>query len=1278
VSILPLHSAISIPGRLASKLSILLALAALLVAHPYFDPLPSPPTGPAIAPGFGVLPLSFVPNAGQTDPAVRFQAHAAGGTLFFTPGEVVLSLPGPTVDRRPPTATLRQPSTGSGQRPVASLVAPSALVRLRFEGAHPAPQVTGANRLPGRVNYFIGNDPAGWQTELPTYAGIVYRDLYPGIDLRYAGTSQASGGSLSLKGTYTLAPGADPTLIRWRYAGATGVRLDEETGDLLIELPITSQVSSLGSPLIEHAPVAWQDIAGRRVPVDVGYAINAAGSIGFAPGDYNPAYPLTIDPTLTYSTYLGGGDSDYARAVAVDGQGNAYIVGHTSSTDFPTRNPLQPNIGGGPLGDAFVVKLDPAGSALVYATYLGGSFNEGGYGIAVDGAGNAYVTGDTLSANFPIVNAAQPVSGGGGPFEGDAFIAKLNPAGSALLYSTYLGGGGDELSYAIALDAQGDAYVTGYTSSVNFPVVNAPQPDPAFGQGFNVYGDAFITRLISASGVYTWGFSTYLGGADLDIARGIAVDAPGVAYVTGHTRSTDFPTEKPVQPDYGGGSSFGRGDAFVTQVISASGVYTWGYSTYLGGGGDDAGNGIAVDSPGAAYITGETASSDFPTADPLQGTYGGDRDAFVTRVVSAGQGYTWGYSTYLGGEGTDLGQDVAVDADGRAYLTGYSFSPDFPTSDDAYDASCGSDGLCDSSGGDVFFTVLSDAGDALAYSTYLGGGSTDFGYGIALDIYGDVYLVGYTYSADFPTSPLAYDRVCGTDGQCNSFATDAFVAKITMAPDLSLAKSADPPGGASVTRGDPVTYTLVAANRGVEATDLLIADSIPAGTVYVPGSLTSTLGSPSFDGTQVVISLPAFTSGATLTATFQVTVTTSLTAVITNQAALGAAGLESVESNLVSHPVRGTGELHTVYLPLVLKGAGGTPPPPGCAPYLVAAIEVGETPRGIAVDTARNRVYVANYGSDSLSVINTSSHTLIQTVGGLSSPNGVAYDPTHDLIWVTNYATDRVTPISAASLTSLSPLAVGDGPWGVAYDPVHDYVYVVNNLGDSVTVIHAGTRTVVATLSGSFDQPFHVAANPITGKAYVPNFGNHSVAVLNGVSVGGVLDLSPGNPTTQPYGVAVDEVRNLVYVAAVDSHRIAVIGTDAGGRPDQVLGWAAFNRGFGDPARPVPLRVIAVNPDIGPSGDGGHLWVTTSTADGGEADQILLVPKGWDAFFSLPVPYDLDASPSEGVAVDRVTGRVYVTSGATPGIVTVLGDDTETCLVPFGVGDGFALEVFSP
>jgi uncharacterized repeat protein (TIGR01451 family) len=703
-------------------------------------------------------------------------------------------------------------------------------------------------------------------------------------------------------------------------------------------------------------------------------------------------------------------------------------------------------------------------------------------------------------------------------------------------------------------------------------------------------------------------------------------------------------------------------------------VYTWGYSTYLGGNGSDVGYGIAVDNTGAVYVAGQTGSADFPTANALQNANAGSADAFITKIISASGVYTWGYSTYLGGNGSDGGYGIAVDNAHNAALTGNTLSTNFPVTADAYDRGCGSDGACDVSYADAFLARLNATGTALVYGTYLGGSRDDRGYEITLDGSSNVYIVGATNSADFPTTTVAYDTGCGTNGACDGqyaweHRSDAFVVKIALEPDRLLVKSADPPADSLVTRGDTITYTLVLTNRGSALANVVITDVIPAGAAYWPGSAATNLGSASFDGNQVVVSTSNLASGAALTATFRVTVTTSLTATLANKAVLAANQTWLQDSNPVSHRVRRSPVTNFIHLPVVIK-ALPTPPSPGCAPALIASIPVGDTPRGVAI--APGRVYVANYGSDSVSVIDSAGNAVLQTLGAIAGANGVAYDPTRNRIWVTNYTTDQVTPIDGASLTPLAPVAVGDGPWGVAYDPVHDFIYVVNHLGNSVTVVNALTRTVAATLTGTsaFSQPFHIAANPVTGKVYVTNFGTNSVVVVNGLAVGSTVNLASGDPSTQPYGIAVDETRNLVYVATVDSHRVVAID----GATDQILNWATFQRGS-NPARPVPLRAIAVNPAIGPAGDGGHIWATTSTADGSEADQALLIPKGWSAGFALPVPAAVGANPAEGIAVDRASGYVYVTGGGAAGTVTVLADATQMCPIVFSTESGIGFEV---
>ena len=372
-----------------------------------------------------------------------------------------------------------------------------------------------------------------------------------------------------------------------------------------------------------HKPVAYQEKNGARQEIAAHYVVKGGNRVGFEIADYDSRRPLFIDP-LIYSTYLGGSGLDQGNGIAVDSSGNAYVTGTTFSPDFPTMNPLQPTLGGAGAANAFVAKLNPTGSALVYSTYLGGSGEDIGLAIAVDNSGIAYFTGQTSSTNFPTMNPLQPTYPGG---EYTAFVAKLNPAGSALVYSTYLGGSGDDSGNGIAVDGSGNAYVTGTTASTDFPTMNPFQP--AYG-GDN---DAFVAKLNPTGSALV--YSTYLGGSGYDEGYGIAVDNLGDAYVTGYTASTNFPTVNPLQPAYGGG----EGDAFVAEVNPAGSALV--YSTYLGGSGQDNlggsgqdnGFGVAVDSSGNAYVTGYTDSTNFPTMNPLQPALGGEAtNAFVAKI----------------------------------------------------------------------------------------------------------------------------------------------------------------------------------------------------------------------------------------------------------------------------------------------------------------------------------------------------------------------------------------------------------------------------------------------------------------------------------------------------------------------------------------------------------------------------------------------------------------------------------------------------------------------
>jgi Beta-propeller repeat len=677
------------------------------------------------------LPLSFEANHGQTDPQVKFLSRGPGYALFLTTTDAVLSLNcgnGQGAERAvmPVSATSQAASSKS------------AVLRIRLVHANRNTQLSGTDELAGRSNYFIGNDPAKWRRDIPTFGKVKYRGVYPGVDLVYYGDHR------QLEYDFVLAPGVDPSQIELRFEGAKGLRLDRN-GNLI--------VSIAGGNVVEHTPVIYQDVAGVRRRIAGGYQITDAYSVGFKLARYDHGKSLTIDPSLVYSTYLGGSGYEQGFGIAVDASGNAYVTGFTESANFPfTAGAFQTTLGG--TEDAFVTKLNPTGSGLVYSTYLGGGGgSDDGEGISVDASGNAYVTGRTFSTNFPTTAGAVQTTFGGSE---DAFVTKLNPTGSGLLYSTYLGGSGFDGAFGIAVDGTGNAYVTGFASA-NFPTTAG-----AFQTTRGGLEDAFVAKLNpTGSGLV---YSTYLGGSGSDVGARIALDTAGNAYVTGVTGSTNFPTMPGAFRTTSGG---GPDDAFVTKLNpTGSGLV---YSTYLGGSVNDEGDGIAVDTAGNAYVTGETASTDFPiTAGAFQTTFGGGPfDAFVTKLNPTGSGLV--YSTFLGGGADDVGIGLSIDAGANAYVTGYTESANFPTIAGALQTTSGG-------GRDAFVTKLNPTGSGLLYSTYLGGSGSDEGEAIAVDTMSNpnVYVTGDTNSSDFPTTAGAFQTTFGG-------VNDAFVSKLSLA-----------------------------------------------------------------------------------------------------------------------------------------------------------------------------------------------------------------------------------------------------------------------------------------------------------------------------------------------------------------------------------------------------------------------------------------------------------------------------------------------------------------
>ncbi len=692
--------------------------------------------------GYGKLPLSFEANQGQTDPEVKFLSRGSGYTLFLTAAEAVLALVRPADVPDVALARIYPDQVGSPPRFHAPAGLPAAsgqvlggaaraeppVLRMKLLGANAAPRAEGLKELPGKSNYFLGNDPKKWSTNVDHYAQVRYREVYPGVDLVYYGNQR------QLEHDFVVAPGVNPSDIRLGFEGAGTLSIDAQ-GDLLL--------ATTDAELRLRKPIIYQDVGGVRQEIAGGYVLKGGQEVGFQVGAYDVSKPLIIDPVFVYSTYLGGGGDDIGESIAVDAEGNAYIAGLTVSRDFPTANPLQPDYGGGS-ADAFVAKLTPDGSALVYSTYLGGSEADAANGIAVDSDGNAYVTGQTSSRDFPTANALQPELSG---FI-NAFIAKLSPDGSTLIYSTYLGGSNQDIGVGIAVDRDGNAYVTGATTSTDFPTAHPLQA--SYGGGVN---DGFVTKLSADGSALV--YSTYVGGRGGEFGESIAVDAEGCAYVTGSTNSTDFPTANPLQPEYGGGDF----DAYVLKLSPDGSALV--YSTYFGGRGTDLGGGIAVDAEGNAYLAGKTRSPDFPTANPLQPELRGSDDAFVAKLDPTGKALI--YSTYLGGRGGETGAAIAVDGEGNAYVAGQTSSRDFPTVD-ALQPDYGGGAF------DAFVAKVNADGSALVHSTYLGGSSADAARGMAVDAEGNAYVAGFTLSNNFPTANALQPDLAGLE--------NAFVAKV--------------------------------------------------------------------------------------------------------------------------------------------------------------------------------------------------------------------------------------------------------------------------------------------------------------------------------------------------------------------------------------------------------------------------------------------------------------------------------------------------------------------
>jgi len=695
---------------------------------------------PAIEKVYGNLPLSFERNDGQAGPQALFVSRSPHVNILLSTEGLTLNLShrdrsGIKVLSQHPGATPRVDGNSVYG------------FQFKFLSSNAAPGVVGLDELPGKSNYFRGRVPQKWLRNIPTYARVRLCDVYPGVDVIYYGNSG------QLEYDFSVAPKTNPDVIRFRADGALGVSV-EANGDLLL---------GFGTESVRlNKPVAYQEAQDGHHLVASRYVVETNGEIHFALGPYDRERTLIIDPVLNYSTYLGGSFDDGVLGLAIDKAGNAYLAGFTDSPDFPvTPGAFQPTCQGNCVvdGDAFVTKLNAAGNAVLYSTFLGGSSSDEAAAIAVDSAGNAYVTGETFSGDFPLTTSAfQSIQGG----DFDIFVSKLDPTGSTLLYSTYLGGTGDDLGTSIAADNSGNAFIGGRSFAFLQPN-NFPTTPGAFQTSTVSVATGIVARVATrASGTASLVYSTYLGGSGVDEVFDLALDSTDNAYVTGEAESLDFPvTPGAFQAKCNPVTACS--DAFVTK-LNPQGSHLV-YSTYLGGSSTEDGNGIAVDAESHAYVVGDTQSTDFPVKNAFQKTnHGGTNaeDAFLTKLNLTGSKLE--YSTYLGGKDDDVAFGVAVDPRGNAWVTGITQSTNFPLRNPIQNTNAGAT--------DVFVTRFNEAGNNLVFSTYLGGSNLDLGLRIRADSTFHAYVAGRTFSLDFPVTPGAF--------QTTSTSGAGFVTKICI------------------------------------------------------------------------------------------------------------------------------------------------------------------------------------------------------------------------------------------------------------------------------------------------------------------------------------------------------------------------------------------------------------------------------------------------------------------------------------------------------------------
>ncbi len=684
------------------------------------------------------LPLYFESNSGQLPSEIKYTTQRLGHSFYFTEHEIAIAVP---IQKKQPEQKQE-----------------FSLLKMEFVKANQDLRLKGLDEQSCKSHYFIGNKSNQWHIDIPNYTKVIYENIYTGIDAVFYGNGQL------LEYDLCVAPGADPNEVQMHFEGAKELTLDKE-GNLHI-------LTSADQQLFMQKPFIYQIKEEKKAEIFGEFVLLANNDIGFKIGQYDRNNSLIIDPILSYSTFLGGSGADFGLSLAIDNNGNAYVSGYAGSVNFPTTPGAFQGTLAGDI-DIFISKINPTGTALIYSTYLGGSLNDLVNELQIDSSGNAYVSGSTLSTNYPITLGAFQTTPPGPGF--NVFLTKLDATGSSLIFSTFLGGSGNFNQCAsLALDSNGNSYITGLTTSTDFPVTPG-----AFQPTLNGAFNSFVTKFNSTGSALI--YSTYLGGSQADQALRITVDSNDQAYTTGVTRSPDFP----VTPGAFQTSLPGITSGYITK-LNATGTALI-YSTYLGGDDVDAPSGITVDNTGNAYIVGHSTSTNFPTTPgAFQTTFLGTQDAFALKLNATGTGLI--YSTLLGGSVATQATSLALEPGGTIYFTGVTSSPDFPTTSDAFQSSL-------AGGQDIILTRLSADGSTLLYSTYMGGSGDDIGFGIALDGTGGVYIAGATASPNFPTTPGVFQpTLAGTNA--------AFIAKFqssTLPPIVTvLSPNSGPESGGTV------------------------------------------------------------------------------------------------------------------------------------------------------------------------------------------------------------------------------------------------------------------------------------------------------------------------------------------------------------------------------------------------------------------------------------------------------------------------------------------------